>query len=80
VAHARNLSYSGGRDQEDHCSKPAWANSSGDPILKNHSLKKKKAENPSQKRAGEVAQGIGPEFKPQYCKKKKNTLMKPESS
>jgi hypothetical protein len=27
--------------------------------------------NPSQKRAGGVAQGIGPEFKPQYQKKKK---------
>jgi hypothetical protein len=27
--------------------------------------------NPSQKRAGGVAQGLGPEFKPQYCKKKK---------
>jgi hypothetical protein len=27
--------------------------------------------NPSQKRAGRVAQGEGPEFKPQYCKKKK---------
>jgi hypothetical protein len=27
--------------------------------------------NPSQKRAGGVAQGIGPEFKPQYCAKKK---------
>jgi hypothetical protein len=26
---------------------------------------------PSQKRAGGVAGGIGPEFKPQYCKKKK---------
>jgi hypothetical protein len=26
---------------------------------------------PSQKRTGGVAQGIGPEFKPQYCKKKK---------
>jgi hypothetical protein len=25
---------------------------------------------PSQKRAGGVAQSIGPEFKPQYCKKK----------
>jgi hypothetical protein len=25
--------------------------------------------NPSQKRAVEVAQGVGPEFKPQYCKK-----------
>jgi hypothetical protein len=31
-------------------------------------LKKKKL---SQKRAGEVAQGVGPEFKLQYCKKKK---------
>jgi hypothetical protein len=27
--------------------------------------------NPSQKRAGGVAQGAGPEFKPQYHKKKK---------
>jgi hypothetical protein len=26
---------------------------------------------PSQKRAGGVAQGEGPEFKPQHCKKKK---------
>jgi hypothetical protein len=25
--------------------------------------------NPSQKRSGEVAQGVGPEFKPQYHKK-----------
>jgi hypothetical protein len=33
-------------------------------------LSKKK--NPSQKRAGGVAQGVvGPEFKPQYCKKKR---------
>jgi hypothetical protein len=27
--------------------------------------------NPSQKRAGGVAQGVGPEFKPQYCQKEK---------
>jgi hypothetical protein len=27
--------------------------------------------NPSQKRAGGMAQGEGPEFKLQYCKKKK---------
>jgi hypothetical protein len=33
-----------------------------DPVLKN----------PSQKRAGGVAQGEGPEFKPQYCKTKQN--------
>jgi hypothetical protein len=50
-----NPSYSGGRDQEDCGSKPAQANSSQDPISKN----------PSQKRAGGVAQGAGPEFKPQ---------------
>jgi hypothetical protein len=41
--------------------KPAWANSWQDPILKN----------PSQKRAGGVAQGVDPEFKSQYHKKKK---------
>jgi hypothetical protein len=29
------------------------------------------SKNPSQKRAGGVAQGVGPEFKPQYQKKKK---------
>jgi hypothetical protein len=28
--------------------------------------------NPSQKRAGGVAEGVGPEFKPHYWKKKKN--------
>jgi hypothetical protein len=41
VAHACDPSYSGGRDQEDCCSKPAWANSSRDPIwseLFSHSL------------------------------------------
>jgi hypothetical protein len=41
--------------------KPAWA--SQDPFSK----KKKK----SYKRTGEVAQGVDPEFKPQYHKKKK---------
>jgi hypothetical protein len=42
------------RDQEDHGSKPAQVNTSWDLILKN----------PSQKKAGGVAQGVGPEFKP----------------
>jgi hypothetical protein len=28
-------------------------------------------ENKKQERAGEVAQGVGPEFNPQYCKKTK---------
>jgi hypothetical protein len=63
VAHTCNPSYSGGRDQEDCSLKPAWANSSQDPISK-----KKKT---FKKRAGGVAQGVGPEFKPQYHKKKK---------
>jgi hypothetical protein len=55
-----NPSYSGGRDQD--CGlKPAWANSLQDPISKN----------PSQKLVGGVAQSESPEFKPQYCKKKK---------
>jgi hypothetical protein len=60
AAHAYNPSYSGGRDQEDDGLKPAWANSSRDPILKNS----------IPKRAGGVAQGGGPEFKPQYHRKK----------
>jgi hypothetical protein len=34
VTHACNPSYSGGRDQEDLGSKPAWANSLQDPISK----------------------------------------------
>jgi hypothetical protein len=39
-AHACNPSYSGGSDQEDRVLKPAGANSSGDPILKNLSTKR----------------------------------------
>jgi hypothetical protein len=46
VAHACNPSYSGGKDLENHCSKPAWANSLQDFISK----KKKKKK--SQKRTG----------------------------
>jgi hypothetical protein len=61
VAHTCNPSYSGGRDQEDHGSKPAQANSVRDPILKI----------PNTKRVGGMAQGVGPEFNTQYCKKKK---------
>jgi hypothetical protein len=34
VTHTCNLSYWGGRDQEDGGWKPSWANSLGDPILK----------------------------------------------
>jgi hypothetical protein len=62
VAHAYNPSYSGGRNQEDCSLKLARANSSQDPISKN----------PLQKyRTGGVAQGEGPEFKPQYWGGKK---------
>jgi hypothetical protein len=34
VTHTCNRSYAGVRDQENQGSKPAWANSSRDPILK----------------------------------------------
>jgi hypothetical protein len=47
VAHTCNSSYSGNRAQEDHRSKPAWENSSSDPILKNN-----------QNRDGRVAQVV----------------------
>jgi hypothetical protein len=39
-AYACNPNYSGGRDQEDLGSKPAWANNSQDTISKNSSQKK----------------------------------------
>jgi hypothetical protein len=61
VAHACNPSYSRDRDQEDHGLKLASANSLREPISKI----------PITKRAGGVAQDEGPEFKPQYHKKKK---------
>jgi hypothetical protein len=59
VAHTYNPSYSGGRDQKDQGSKPALA-------------KKKKKKITQKKRAGGVAQGVGPEFKSQYWKKNNN--------
>jgi hypothetical protein len=48
VSYACNPSYSGGRDQEDCCLKPAQENSSPELILKN----------PSQKRACGMAQVV----------------------
>jgi hypothetical protein len=60
VAHTYNPCYSGGRDQEDNGLKPAWANSSRDSISKKKTFTK----------ASGVAQGVGPQFKPQYCKRK----------
>jgi hypothetical protein len=41
------------------------------PYLKK-TKKQEQKQTTSQKRAGRVAQGVEPEFKPQYCKKKKN--------
>jgi hypothetical protein len=52
--------------QEDHSSKPAWGNSSQDTIWKK----------PITERAGRVAQGEGPEFKPQYRKKQNKQTKK----
>jgi hypothetical protein len=49
VAHACNPNYSGGRDQKDRGSKPAWASNLRNPVSKK----------PSQKRPG-VAQRLGP--------------------
>jgi hypothetical protein len=60
VAHTCNPSCSRGRDQEDHGSEPTWANSLRDLSWKN----------PPQKRTGGADQSVGPEFKPQYWKKK----------
>jgi hypothetical protein len=64
MTHACNPSYSGGRDQEDQGLKVR------SQLLQNscETLSQKK-ENPLQKRASGVAQGVGPEFKPQYWKK-----------
>jgi hypothetical protein len=70
VAHACNPTYSGGSDQEDCSSKPSWANSLKDPISKI----------PNTKRAGGVAQGVGPEFKLQYHKKKKRRRRRKEKN
>jgi hypothetical protein len=68
VAHTCNPSYPGARDQEDLGSKTAQTNSLRDPISKRPNTQKK--------RADAVAQGVGPEFKPQYCKKKKKKICK----
>jgi hypothetical protein len=62
VSHTCNPSYSGSKDQEDCSSKPAGENRLWDPILNNPITKNW---------AGGVAQGKGPEFKPQYSKRKK---------
>jgi hypothetical protein len=58
LAQACNPSYSADRNQEDCSSKPAWAKSPRD------SISKKKKSIPPKKKAGGMAQGVGPEFKP----------------
>jgi hypothetical protein len=63
VAHTYNPCYLGGRDQVDYCSKPT----SGKYFMKPYIEKIKTF----QKRAAGVAPCVGPEFKPQYYKKKK---------
>jgi hypothetical protein len=62
VAHICNPGYSEGGDQRVSVQSQLQANSSQDPISKKSQHKK---------RAGGAAQGVGPEFKPQYCKKKR---------
>jgi hypothetical protein len=66
VAHTCNPSYSGGRDQKDLSSKPAQANNSWDPILKN--LQKN--------RAGGVAQVKALSSSPSTTKKTKQNKTK----
>jgi hypothetical protein len=58
VSYAGNLSYSGGRDQEDHGLKTDWSNISQDSILKILITK----------RAGGMVKGEDPEFKLQNHK------------
>jgi hypothetical protein len=62
VAHIYNPSYLGGRDQEDSTLKPAWANSSQDPILKIPKTKKGLVE---------WFKVYGLEFQPQFLTKNK---------
>jgi hypothetical protein len=68
MALACNLCYSGYRDQKDFGSKPAQVNNSMRPHLK----KKKKKKNLITGKGWWSVQGVGPEFKPHYYKKKKS--------
>jgi hypothetical protein len=63
VTHECNPNYSGDKDQEDHGLKPAQTNSLQDPVLEKILHKEKGWWSDG------VAQGEGPEFKPQYLKK-----------
>jgi hypothetical protein len=59
VAHTCNPNYSGGRDQENRGIKS---------LLGKQFLRPKLEKTHHNKRAGGVAQGVGPEFKTQYWK------------
>jgi hypothetical protein len=54
-----------GRARMDHIYNPSY---SGGRDQEDQGLETLSRKNPSQKRAGGVAQDIGPEFKPQYHK------------
>jgi hypothetical protein len=62
VAHTCNLSYLGGKRSGRSRFEASPGKEFTIPYLEKSHHKK---------RAGRVAQGIGPEFKPQYCKKEK---------
>jgi hypothetical protein len=61
VTHTCNPNYSIGGNQEDHGSNTAWQ-------IAHETLSRK---NLLQKRTDGVVKGGGPEFKPQYCRKKR---------
>jgi hypothetical protein len=65
LAHACNPNYSGGREQKD----PSLNNLAAGQKFR-ETLSRKKS---ITKKAGGVVQGIGPEFKPHYCKTNKQT-------
>jgi hypothetical protein len=66
VGHVCNPNYLRDRDKKDRGLKPAQANSSGDLI----------SSKPTTKKGGGMAQGVGPEFKSKYQKKKPHKNMK----
>jgi hypothetical protein len=64
VTHTCNPSYEKQRSE-------GWQVTASPGEIVHETLSPKKKIKPSQKRAGRVAQGVGPEFKSQCCKKKK---------
>jgi hypothetical protein len=70
VAHACNPHYSEGRDQEGH----------GLKLTQEIVCETLSQKSPLQKRAGRMTQVVGPKFKPQYCKIKKEKKNDQQSS